>query len=145
MLDVLMSEPGLQCARVVTFVSQGESAAVAKLMRVNGERHLKGYYRDAVLLALRDRPALGMKDGETRNLGRFHPNRLDVLYTLMTRGGVCSPGTALEDLQSGPNGVDWLGGRWKDLGLWTPKSFFSRVEQRLIFDESGCLDHARGG
>jgi hypothetical protein len=28
-----MSEPGLQCARVVTFVSQGESAAVAKLMQ----------------------------------------------------------------------------------------------------------------
>jgi hypothetical protein len=39
----------------------------------------KGYYRDAVLLALRDLPALGMKDGETRSLGRFHPNRLGVL------------------------------------------------------------------
>jgi hypothetical protein len=105
----------------------------------------KGYYRDAVLLALRDLPALGMKDGETRSLGRFHPNRLGVLYTLMTRGGVCPPSIALEDLHSGPDGVDWLGGRWQDIGLWTPKSFFNRVKRRLIFDETGVLDHGRGG
>jgi hypothetical protein len=75
----------------------------------------KGYYRDAVLLALRDLPALGMKDGETRSLGRFHPNRRGVLYTLMTRGAARPPGIALEDLQPGPAGVDWLGGRWEDL------------------------------
>ena len=105
----------------------------------------KGYYRDAVLLALRDLPALGMKDGETRSLGRFHPNRLGVLYTLMTRGGACSPTIALEDLQSGPDGVDWLGGRWEDVGLWTPTSFFSRAERRVAFDEAGSQDGARGG
>jgi hypothetical protein len=92
----------------------------------------KGYYRDSVLLALRDLPALGMKDGETRNFGRFHPNRLGVLYTLMIRGGTYSPGVALEDLQS--DGVDWLGGRWEDIGLWTPKSFFSRAERRVVFE-----------
>jgi hypothetical protein len=58
----------------------------------------KGYYRDAVLLALTDLPALGMKDGETRS-SRFHPNRIGVLYTLITRGGVCSPCIAFEDLE----------------------------------------------
>jgi hypothetical protein len=105
----------------------------------------KGYYRDAALLALRDLPALGMKDGETRSLGRFHPDRLGVLYTLMTRGGACPPDIALEDLQSGPDGEDWLGGRWEDVGLWTPRSFFSRVERRVVFDETHCRDDTRGG
>lgn len=105
----------------------------------------KGYYRDAVLLALRDLPAFGMKDGETRSLGRFHPNRLGVLYTLMIRGGGCPSGIALEDLQSAPDGVDWLGGRWEDIGLWTPTSFFSRAERRVVFDEAGGRDSARGG
>jgi hypothetical protein len=105
----------------------------------------KGYYRDAVLLALRDLSALGMKDGETRSLGRFRPNRLGVLYTLMIRGRACPPGIALEDLQSGPDGVDWLGGRWVDIGLWTPTSFFGRVERRVVFDEAGGRDGARGG
>jgi hypothetical protein len=78
-----------------------------------------------------------MKDGETRSLGRFHPNRLGALYMLMTRGGAFPPCIALEDLQSGPDGVDWLGGRWEEIGLWTPASFFSRVERRLVFDETG--------
>jgi hypothetical protein len=93
----------------------------------------KGYYRDAVLLTLRDLPALGMKDGETRSLGRFHTNRLGALYTLMTRGGAFPPGIVLENLQSGPDGLDWLGGRWEDIDLWTPKSFFSRAERRVVF------------
>jgi hypothetical protein len=101
----------------------------------------KGYYRDALLLALRDLPALGMQDGETRSIGRFHPNRLSVLYTLMMRGGACPPSIALENLQSGPDGVDWLGGRWEDIGLWTPTSFFSRTERRVTFEE----DNSRGG
>jgi hypothetical protein len=99
----------------------------------------KGYYRDAILLALRDLPAFGIKDGEMRSLGRFHPDRLGILYTLMTRGGMCPPDVALEDLRPGPDGVDWLGGRWGDIGLWSPKSFFNRTERRMIFDKtSGC-------
>jgi hypothetical protein len=105
----------------------------------------KGYYRDAVLLALRDLPALGMKDGETRSLGRFHPNRLGVLYTLMTKAGACAPKVALEELRRGPNGVDWLGGRWEDIGLWTPKSFFNRAERRIVFADDDNQDGARGG
>ena len=37
-----------------------------------------------------------------------------------------------KDLQSGLDGVDWLGGKWEDIGLWT---FFSRAERRVVFDE----------
>ena len=120
-----------------------DSGNLKGLLRKYGRKYgqdsviYKGYYRDAVLLALRDLPALGMKDGDTRSLGRFHPNRLGVLYTLMTRGGAFPPGIALEDLQSGPNSVDWLRGRWEDIALWSPTSFFSRVERRVVFDETG--------
>jgi hypothetical protein len=66
-------------------------------------------------------------------------------YTLMTKGGACAPSIALKDLQSGPDGVDWLGGRWEDIGLWTPKSFFSRAEQRVAFDEAGSRDGVHSG
>ena len=55
----------------------------------------KGYYRDALLLALRHLPALGMNDGDDQSLGRFHPNRLGLLHTLMTRGGACAPAPAV--------------------------------------------------
>jgi hypothetical protein len=97
----------------------------------------KGYYRDAYLHALRDLPGFEMKDGDAKSLGRFHPARLGVLYTLMTRGGARTSGMALDDLQSGPDGVDWLGGRWEDVSLWTPKSFFSRAERRVVFEQAG--------
>ena len=53
----------------------------------------------------------------------------------MTKGSACAPSMALKDLQFGADGVDWLGGRWEDIGLWTPKSFFNRVERRVAFDE----------
>jgi hypothetical protein len=43
-----------------------------------------------------------------------------------------APTITLKDLQSGPDGVDWLGGRWLDISLWTPKSFFSRAERCII-------------
>jgi hypothetical protein len=55
----------------------------------------------------------------------------------MTRGGACAPSLPPDDLGSDPDGVDWLGGRWEDIGLWTPKSFFSRTERRVVFDEVG--------
>jgi hypothetical protein len=78
-----------------------------------------------------------MNDGDAKSVGRFHPNRLGVLHTLMTRGGACAPSIVLKDLQSGPDGVDWLGGRREDIGLWTARSFFNRVERRVLSDEAG--------
>jgi hypothetical protein len=56
------------------------------------------------------------------------------LYTLVTRVSRVVGSIPLNDSQSGPNDVDWLGGHWEDIGLWTPKSFFSRVERRVIFE-----------
>jgi hypothetical protein len=97
----------------------------------------KGYYRDAHLHALRNLPRLGMNDRDAKSVGRFHLSRLGVLYTLMNRCGACGPSIVLNYLQSRRDGVDWLGGRWDDIGLWTPKSFFSRVERRVVFDEAG--------
>jgi hypothetical protein len=90
----------------------------------------KGYYRDAHLRALRNLPALGMNDRGAKSLGRFCPSQLGPLYTLMTSGYRGAASLPLDYLQSGPNGVDWLGGRWDDIGLWTPKSFFNKLERR---------------
>ena len=97
----------------------------------------KGYYRDAELHALKDLPDLGISDKENKSLGRFHPKRLGLFYTLMTKRGGSPPPSGLEELQPGPNGEDWLGGRWEDIGFWTGKSFFARVERRLHFDDAG--------
>jgi hypothetical protein len=34
--------------------------------------------------------------------------------------------------KAGPDGIDRLGGRWENIGLWTPKSFQqSRAARRL--------------
>ena len=97
----------------------------------------KNYYRDTHLHALRDLPALGMNAGDTKSLGRFYPNRLGVLHTLMTRAGAtAATNLALTELRFDTDDIDWLGGRWVNINLWTPKSFFSRVERRVVFD--GC-------
>jgi hypothetical protein len=97
----------------------------------------KGYYRDAELHALKNLPNLGLSDKEKGSLRRFHPNCLGLYYTLMTRRGGSPPPSGLEGLQPGPNGEDWLGGRWEDIGFWTGRSFFARVERRVYFDDAG--------
>jgi hypothetical protein len=76
----------------------------------------KGYYRDVLLIALQDFPAVGMKNGDTKNLGRFHP-RLMVQYFAML--------SARRD------------GRWEDFGIWTQSSSFNRLSKRVLFDEAG--------
>ena len=98
----------------------------------------KGYYRDAELHALKDLPDLGMSgDKEKKGLGRFHPNRVGHYYTLMTKRTPSPLPSSMEELQLGPSDADWLGGRWEDIGFWTPKSFFSRFERRVYFDDAG--------
>src|SRR6266478_6554854 len=113
---------GLPCARSTdehAYLVRGnddDSGNLKGFLRKYGRKYEqdgvihKGYYRDAHFHALRDLPGLGMTDGDWKSLGRFHPNRLGVLHTLMTRGRP-APSIALEDLHSGPDGVDWLGGR----------------------------------
>jgi hypothetical protein len=140
---------GLPCARptdehaYLVIGNDDDSGNLKGFLRKYGRKYEqdsvihKGYYRDAHLHALRNLPGLGMNDGDAKRLGRFHPSRLGVLHTLMTRGGACALSMALNDLQSDPDGVDGLGGRWEDIGLWTPKSFFSRAERRVVFDEAG--------
>jgi hypothetical protein len=78
----------------------------------------KGYYSDALLFALKDLPALELKDGETKNLGRFHPSRIAQFHAMLRAREV---------------------GHWEDLGIWTTPSFFSRVPRRVLFDEDGNL------
>jgi hypothetical protein len=146
----------LPCARptdehaYLVFGNDDDSGNLKGFLRKYGRKYdqdsviHKGYYRDVHLHALRNLLGLGMNEGDAKSLGRFHPNRLGVLHTLMTKGSACAPSMALKDLQSGADGVDWLGGRWEDIGLWTPKSFFSRAERRVTFDEAGSRDGACG-
>ena len=97
----------------------------------------KGYYRDAELHALKNLSDLGLSDKENKSLGRFHPNRVGLYYTLMMRRSGSPLSSGLEELQPGPNGEDWLGGRWEDIGFWTRAGFFARAERRVYFDDAG--------
>jgi hypothetical protein len=38
-------------------------------------------------------------------------------------------------MKTAPDGVDWFGGRWEDVGCWTGTSFFRRFERRVEFLE----------
>ena len=78
-----------------------------------------------------------MSDKEKKGLGLFHPNRVGLYRTLMTkRTGFPLP-SSMEELQLGPSNADWLGGRWEDIGFWTPKRFYSKFERRVYFDDAG--------
>ena len=97
----------------------------------------KGYYRDAEAHALKKLPDLAMSDKERKGLGRFHPNRLGLYFALMTSRAASPLSASLKELRLRPDDADWLGGRWEDIGIWTPKSFFSRFERRVYFDDAG--------
>jgi hypothetical protein len=97
----------------------------------------KGYYRDAELHALKKLPDLAMSDKEKKGLGRFHPNHLGLYFTLMMSRAASLLPTRVEELHLGPNDVDWLGGRWQDIGMWTPQRFFCPCERRVYFDDTG--------
>jgi hypothetical protein len=97
----------------------------------------KGYYRDAELHALRDLPDLRLSDKERKNLGHFSPDLLPFYYALiMFRSRIQLP-TELAHVEAVSDGIDWLGGRWEDIGYWTIPSFFARVERRVRFAASG--------
>jgi hypothetical protein len=78
----------------------------------------KGYYRDVLLFALKDLPAMGMADGDVQSLGRYHPHRIAHYYTRMTR-------------------PDWAGGTWDDFGIWTQPTFLNPESRRVMFDDRG--------
>ena len=78
----------------------------------------KGYYRDVLLFALKDLPAMGMADGDVQNLGRFHPHHFARYHARMTR----------------PDSAE---GTWDDLGIWTQPTFLNPASRRVVFDDSG--------
>jgi hypothetical protein len=132
----------------LVFGSDDDSGNLKGFLRKCGRRYQrdcvihKGYYRDVYLHALRDLPGLGMNDGDAKNLGRFHPKKLAILLTLMTRDRASAPGLAVE--KSDPDEIDWLGGRWEELGIWRPKSFFCRTERLVVFEEVEAGKQASG-
>jgi hypothetical protein len=67
----------------------------------------KPFYRDVVMYA---------PGGTVRDLGGFHLGRLGELYGVL----VGLPGDVV----------------WADIGLWTPVSFFNRVERRAVFEHA---------
>ena len=79
----------------------------------------KPAHQDVFLYATRDLSRLAMSLGDCRSLGRFRADRLGELLTTMT------------------------GNVWEDIGLYTPKSFFSRSERRVGFDGIERVDGTR--
>ncbi len=71
----------------------------------------------------------------TRSLGPFSPDLLGHYFTLMTMTRRGAPPLSLDKFHTGLDGEDWLGGRWEDIGFWTPKSFSARAERRVYFKD----------
>jgi hypothetical protein len=95
----------------------------------------KSYYKDAELHILKGTAQRQGPSWEIRRLGPFHPSRIGDLHILLTRGGTIGWNLCEETIQAGPDGVDWFGGRWEDVGCWTKRSFFRRVERRVDFEK----------
>ncbi len=156
--QAVSNEPAAATSRIVVLATQGRStfgrisssairatAALKGFLRKLGRAYeqdavvYKNYYRDVELHALNDLPDLGMANRETRSLGRFSPDLVGHYFTLMTRRG--APPLSLDKLHAGWDGEDWLGGRWEDVGFWTPKSFSARpADVRAIRGDKGRLD-----
>ena len=79
----------------------------------------KGYYRDVLLFALKDLPALSLANGEIKNLGRFQANVIGQYHALLARG------------------VRGAAGQWAGLGIWTQPSFFNRVSGLCCLTSNG--------
>lgn len=93
----------------------------------------KPAHGDAELHALNDLPDVDLRAGEKRSLGPFHIDRIWEHYGLMIRRGALFPPLG----RLGTHGVDWLGGRWEEIGLWTQPSFLNPLPRRVFFDEAG--------
>jgi hypothetical protein len=72
-------------------------------------------------------------------LGRFRPDELGSYYVLMTRCATCAPPPPGDGLALDESGRDWLGGRWQEIGLFAPRTFFNRTDRRIEFDAAGNL------
>ena len=104
---------------------------------------VKGYYRDAVLHALTDLPALGLTDKETKELGPFRHACLGAYYTLLTTAAANAPPVPFCDLEPDMRRIDWFGGQWEEIGLWHPRTFFNGSVW-TTFDEHGNAVVTRG-
>jgi hypothetical protein len=74
----------------------------------------KGDGQDAVLFALKEWPALGLRVGDKKNLGPFRTNQIAQYHALLAMTQDAAPG------------------QWEDLGVWTMRSFFSRQSRRVF-------------
>jgi hypothetical protein len=74
----------------------------------------KGDGQGAVLFALKELPALGLRIGDKKNLGPFRTNQIARYHALLARTQDAAPG------------------QWQDLGVWTMRSFFSRQSRRVF-------------
>jgi hypothetical protein len=107
------------------FGSTDDSGNLKGLLRKFGRKFgqeaviWKGYYRDVLLFALKDLPALGLANGETKNLGRFDPNLTGQYHALLARG------------------LRGAAGQWAGLGIWTQPAFFNRVSDLCCLTSNG--------
>ena len=103
---------------------------------------VKGYYRDAVLHALR--PPRPWSHGQGDEGARSIPSRLlgCVLHPSDDGRGECAA-SAVCDLEPDSRRIDWFGGHWEEIGLWHPRTFFNGSVW-TTFDEHGNAVVTRG-
>ena len=98
-------------------------------------------YRDTQLYALRDLPDIGLRDRDSKNLGRFHLDLVGRYYTLMTKRDAWPPPSALGELRMDLSHA-WRDDRWEGLGFWAQQSrLYGRPStRRFDFNEMGIHD-----
>lgn len=109
---------------------------VRKLGREYGQSAVivKGYYRPAILHALRDEPGLGLKDRDTQDLGAFRPECLGAYVAFLA--GLCAEPLAIKSLSPDITRIDPNGGRWLEIAAYSLPTMFNSGS-KLSFSEDG--------
>jgi hypothetical protein len=103
---------------------------------------VKGYYRPAILHALRNVPELALKDRDIKDLGSFRPECLGAYVGFLSR--LCRAYLEVNSLAPDSRRVDQSGGKWLEIATYYRPTILNSGT-KITFSEDGTTINTRYG